>query len=301
MSPVLRPHTLRLRDTLERLRQTTGTSHKSIRDILQLSSRDYSALRNLKADLPLSSAVRLAEYFKLNLDNLLEGRIDYSALSAHAEGNLSYIPDRYLVGAHSRKRIVNLTLDHVARTRGWRQRLQVLRHFQLNECAFAQSSDPINIVFVSELFSHLKTLNYCASDFEEVGMMALQPSSPLGTLFRKERDVMSLFEKMFTVHQEHFEMNCIYRTSKLTSNQVVVESRPRQQVQDELRIKQVGSPEICTGRKGIIKIAPTILGAPAAQVFEDRCIHRGDPKCRFRIHFSNRRAPTRTPTRTYAH
>jgi len=93
----------------------------------------------------------------------------------------------------------------------------------------------------------------------------------------------------------YFDRNYHYRVGKLKDDFCTLESVQSREVTDALEVKWHGSSNVCALREGVIASFPQFFGLPRAVVHETHCVHRGDQKCIFAIHFEEARQAQKKP------
>ncbi len=272
----------------EKLRLALEYGPDQWREILELTKKEYEKVQGRRQDVPLHSLVTVAERLNLNLESFQSGRIDFPTVAAHHSGNLSYIPEKYLIAAKSRKRTIVNALNYVDTFIGWERRLFVMRDVQIHEPALVNLNENVNLNLARDVYGSLEKAGFGKDVFFSIGAYSVITNH--GSALQKELSlldtVLDIYEQTFEKHITFFEENCKYRIFEANSSVCVVDCYPNPDVSEALRVTKLGSKNICHGKRGIMASTPQYAGLGYAEVEETKCIHDGNPYCRFVIDYS---------------
>jgi hypothetical protein len=285
---LLRAKHRRLISSLERIRFTLNLSDKEWNDLLEVSSTDYERVRKGLRQLPVTSVAKLAERLDLTLEALLEGNIDYMALSARARGDTGYLPEQYRIGARSKRWSSINYLAYIEANWGWKARVQSLRHLQVSDSVFLKPEERINLRFLSDLLEFFRMRGY--SDFHFFGMGAhtliTYRNAPFGRTLAAADDVPEMYDLLVNeLLPTHIEKNFTYRLLRMNGTGCVIEAVPTPGLAESMGLRQLGSPAVCMTKVGLTASIPGYAGLPYSKVHESKCIHRGDTSCRLEVDF----------------
>lgn len=276
-------------DTLERIRSTIQLSNEDWAELLQLTPAGYQLL-GLRdpCEIPDRVASDLCDYVGITPEALQSGIIDFKTLAKQVSGNVSFVPERYSEGAFSKRRTSGHLLDLIEIRYGWRERLRLLRTFQVTDAIFADPDGRINLRFLSDLCAYLRGKGFSRDALAEMGQHSVVTNyaGPLGRHFRRLRNVQKAYESCFTeVINRYYDENFVYELVRMDEHSCTVECRYRPEVLDATRSRAPGNEGTCSTRAGAFASIPGYLDLPYAKVTESSCIHRGDPLCRYEIDF----------------
>jgi plasmid maintenance system antidote protein VapI len=279
---------VQLADQLEKLRVTLLLDEKSWSDILDISIDEYSDIKKNRKDVSIVTLARIADYFHLTLENIMNNQIDYQMVAARHSGNVEILPERYQIGAGSRRRSSLNLLNATEEFLGWRARAMAMRHLHVTEAAFANPDEMINLRFNTDLCNYLDK-NYGGSHlFYQLGAYSVihNMNTPISAALAKARNVKELFLQ-FTqeIIPMHWERNFSYKILEFSDSGFRGEGIPNPEIAESLKVRNPGSAAVCQTKVGIVASVPGYLGLPFAHAEEVSCVHRGDEKCVYEVDF----------------
>lgn len=270
-------------DGLERMHSLSGLQKSDWLDLLGLSWKKYYQYKIGLCDMPSNSLANLSKHFDVREDDITSGAVNFQKLEANLPK--SEMPDRFLVGAHGRRRTTITSLEYLEKAFGWRLKYDVLNHFQVSASELQDPFASINIQFITEMAEYLKTRQFKSQDFFRMGLYSVEGNrnSLVGKLYSEMESVEQIYTFFFHKMMSLFENNCIYKYQQLTANSgmVVVQSSP--DVASELKVSKLGSHSICELKAGMFASLPAYLDLNNAVVTHFTCEHKGDDACRFHI------------------
>jgi hypothetical protein len=272
------------RETLLRLRSSSVLSAEFWVPFL---GKENGEPQPAEIEVPEKDLLRLAAELSLDPTNIAQGKIDFRTLSAHQNGSVNRLPERYAKGS-SRIRTSAHLFDRIETLFGWRARTAILRRCQVTEAVLGDLDREVNLRFLTDTLDEIRKLGVTTTQFFKIGEQSLIRNyhSPLGELFRASRNTRDLYERCFLeLIQKYYDKNTIYRILKLTAARAVIEARPSPDVCASLGEKTPGSHLVCLNKAGGFASLSGYRRLPFADVREVKCIHRGDPACRFEIDF----------------
>jgi len=274
--------------TLEKIQHALGWSTPELADHLGLTDKQYHYLYARNSELKIHSVARLIEVIGLSVETIVTGSIDYHALREHTSGNLFYLPERYEIGAFSKRRTSINLLEYLEERLGWKMKKNILNHFQMTEAIFSDPESQINFLFPSDLCAYLARSGYSASIFPMMGSYSIvtNKSTALGQLMKSFGAPKSLYENVFAdVVGRSFDRNCNYRLLQLSDEGALMEARFTEELQESLKDKKPGNHHACAVRGGTLNSLTGYLDLPFSHVMEEACVHRGDSSCRYRVSY----------------
>jgi transcriptional regulator with XRE-family HTH domain len=278
-----------LADTLERTRHAISMSLKDWADLLGVRSSDYEEIRKGRQDVSLSALIELAKQLDLSLERLMDGGLDFQAITARHLGERAYIPEKYTIAALSRRWSSVNYLKYVEDFMGWRLRHEALSYLQVPETVFMDPDGLINVRFITDLFNYLNARGVNKNQFYTIGAYSVvtYQDAPVGKEVRKVRSILELYQKFLEeLIPLHLEKNCKYRLLNLTSTSCLIEVIETPGLAEALGMRKLGSEYFCQAKVGLTASLPGYLGLPFAESREVSCAHLGDSACRFEVDFS---------------
>lgn len=272
-------------DTLERLRVTARLSQTEWCDLLGVFWQDYQKLKFGEYQIDDKAIDGLASYFQIPASSIIEGQIDFSALALKRERPQDTLPEKYQKAAFSRRRSVVTSVDFLESRFGWRLRADALNKLELPESVVQNPYGAISVQCIVDLCTYLKRRGFTTNDFFAMGVYSYEACKDtlLGRVFSELRNPTEIYEVFITEAMKLFESNCRYTIHRLSPGYVFIEVTSDRDVAAKLKVRHIGSKELCEFKAGLAASIPLFHGLPAAKVREVKCVHRGDSTCLFEI------------------
>ncbi len=274
---------------LKKLHQVLDISASSFSELMNVSAKEYKSIVNLKDDLPIDSFYLLCDHLKINGDALVNNKIDYSTLHSQFHGKTISVPEKFKVGAYSRRRTIINYLEYIEANCGYDLRYSLLKYLQMTEAAFVNPDKKININCFTEILTFLRKLNFKDNDILRVGghFLNIHKETAIGKTLSVQNSYRDIYECFFNELINLHEQNCTYFLHKFTDSSCVVDCITNHEVADALKTNKIGSIDVCNYKRGVLMILPLFIGLPIATVGEIKCMHKGDVFCRFEIKYPN--------------
>lgn len=273
-------------NTLQRIQLSLSISDSKMAEMLLLTSKDFLRMRAEGREPVVRSAMHLCERLNISFDRLIEGKLDFAALTKHYFGESSYVPERYLSGAFGKRRIAIDYISRVESALGWKNRVQLMRHLQLTEDFCASPDEQVNLELTSEI------LNWVSSEFSDetlikdmgVGVIANQVKGPIGIALSSTRNLKELYEMLIgEVLGRYWEKNYLWNVHSVNSNTICVRGIPNPEVFGFVSESSVKNYTMCILRTGIMGAIPMFLGYGATTARKTACVAKGDSFCEFEL------------------
>lgn len=255
--------------SLERVIETVGWTDTQAADALGLTQEEYLARKNSRADMPASGTLILAEELGIGVENLIYGRVDLAALAQHYRGQKTYLPERYLRSAQTKKRVALNLLNYIENKFGWARRADLLKDLQIHEAALANPDEGISLNFSVDTFNWLFRYDRKPSQLEELGenLWFNNRNENLTKELSASRSVFELLEHLFAGPLEKYlEKNFSWRIWKMNTSRIVVRGFPNADVETAIGTEAIQDYPTSLVRKGMFASLPRYLGLPAAPV-----------------------------------
>ncbi len=275
-------------DTFERIAMTLNLKDSEFADMLLLTQHELLKFREHKKDLPFIKLFNLSERLNISFDSIITGKIDYQALAQHYFGNLTYLPEKYSNCKLGRRRSSVMILNFIETNFGWKERLSVLRRFQLNEAIFAKPDEPISFDFNSELLDYLVKYKIDKNFLPKIGIQSFLKTYPLAVKNELNgcTDVGEIYERFCDqIIEKYFEKNFQYKIEKMRHDSCIVIATPNQDLIETLKNNTPGSSITSLYRLGVASIYPGIIGLPQATARQTASIYDGAPYIRYEINY----------------
>jgi transcriptional regulator with XRE-family HTH domain len=279
-----------IRVFIKRTQDTLGLEDEEISDQMKVSRAFYKKIMSGQSSASVHSLKNLADNYNLSLEAIKHDQVDYETILEHKKGNLDFIAKKYTVGAYSKRRTVTNFLDYIKNFVGYELFEEVERYFQLNHEIYSNQDGFINIRFFEDIYKYVKERhNFTGKMFYDIGRynIVTNKNTVFAQSLRELESPSQLFEHFMLDLINLIEHNSSYKVVSIDENVCVVESVASEKVQDELKVKRIGSRETCIYRAGALAVVPSYISYPEAIVKETKCVHKGDCVCRFEIDYSH--------------
>lgn len=273
---------------LERVRKTLGWQHYEMADALSLTTPQYASMINRREAPTVSSLYNLSMRLGLDFETLCLGQIDFVALEKHFFGDELYIPERYTIGAFSKRRTSVNVLSYLEEVIAPEIVDDLLRKCQVKRAVFHDHEAAINIHFLSDLARNLEKEGFTDEQLFRMGANTIQVNArtPMALALSKADSVREAYEIQVTQYMSHYDRNFDYQLLELSATHAVLEVAQSAELTEALKLSRIGNPYLCTIRRGVAAAVPGFMDLPLASVRETHCVHEGDPACRLHIDFS---------------
>lgn len=277
------PH---LWDTLERIRFTLNLGHSAFAQLLALTEKEYWALRKKRKEPSISSTIELTKNLNIGFDSLILCQFDEKTLERHFYGEKDHLPEKYRVGAFSKRITVVPLLNFIQDHFGLQDRSLILREFQLTNAAFLDPNAPINLRFAIDLGNYVLKYQNNPDLLVEMGKYSVSThkNTIISQLLTEESSLPLVFEKMATeITPKMIESNYQWRIESSSDQILRIRGTPSLDLQNYHPKEYVFSQVACLIRSGVIGSIPSYLNLPSLPVKKTACISQGDPHCRFEV------------------
>lgn len=271
--------------SLARIREATGWSQRELVERLDISAEQYERVCAGNETLPVSAGLKLADALELSLEAVVYGKFDAIALARKFSGRRLALPERYARAAHSRRRTSVHLLRYCDHYLGPAATDHLLRGLQMNRLYFEAPDEFISIRFLIDACDALLKLGVTREQLVHVGLQSSRVNrhTPAAHVLSESRSVAEAYDIQINHLMEMYDRKCVYRTTRLSDDRCVIESRERSNVREEIGGLRVGSAATCMTRAGVASAIATFRGLPPAKVIETHCVHRGDDACLFEV------------------
>jgi transcriptional regulator with XRE-family HTH domain len=274
--------------TIDQLRTELRLPHARIADLLGLTPSEYWLLRRRNKEPSVSSSMELSKRLNIGFESLILNQFDLQAVVRHFHGDLSHLPEKYAVGALSKRRTIIHLLNYIESYFGRASRAMILQEFQVTEAIFNDPDAPINLRFAVDLGSYILGYQKNPQTLIEMGKHSVFTTrhSPISTLLQEERTPLRVMEKMVTdITPRLIEANYQWEIISAEPTCLTLAGRPSQDLRSYLEPHYINSFVACMFRQGVMSAVPAYVGFPLANVKKTACVSQGDPQCRFEVHF----------------
>ncbi|MDD4976222.1 MAG: hypothetical protein PHY93_17830 [Bacteriovorax sp.] len=269
-----------------RFQSILNISDEEILDVLELNKKEFTKVIHGKTNLDILKLCNLSNIYNFDLDALFDNSIDFEVLRQHHIGNCNCISEKYLIGAHSKKRLLITIFDYIEKNYGWAIKEAILNHFQLTKSIYSDPDGAINVYLFEDVLSFIFKYGLTKKDIYSIGHYSLLTTNAVMTReLSSSKKPKDMYEKYFTEFIPFIEHNNSYKITSLTDYSCEVESREINNNLDLFKVKHIGGPLRCAYRLGALQAATQYLGLPFSQVSEIQCAHKGDDVCKYLIKY----------------
>jgi hypothetical protein len=281
-------HRRKLSQFLSQLQRQLPLSNEELCNILQITEAKLKGVLSEDKGLNSLEFLHLANKFKFSLDAFHLDQIDLAAICSHYKNrDTAAIPARYEHGALSKIRAIRNIMSYVQAHYGPSLAQDVFFYFNFSKNAWINPDRPINIYFVEDVLSYLRSRGLNDLDFIKIGEQTVQHAkrSSFGQLMSQYKTPSSLFEGYVYDHIQLIENNNAYRITRLNHTSCTIETLEIPDVLDTFKKKNVGGPERCIYRTGVISAATQFSHLPQVKVIQTECVHQGGRTCKYEVDY----------------
>lgn len=256
--------------------------------MLSVSERSYRRLLASNRAPGAAQVLQLTRELKLDPERLARGEVDMAALLTRHRGPANELPEVYSVAAYSKRRTSLHLLSYLERQLGPEAVDELLWRFDLDHRSFKDPDGVINLRFLTDLTGYLARKGATPDLLFDMGANAARVNrdSELGILLRSCESVPEAYDLQVNHLMGHYDRNFRYRLLSLTESHCVIECRERSDVTEALRVRHLGSSQVCEVKLGVSGAVTAYLGLPVSRAVETHCVHRGDATCRYLVDFA---------------
>lgn len=262
---------------------------EEICDILSISNNELLNIQHGKKELDAFQLLILAKHYNFPLEAFWSDTIDFNILRNRKYNDQNIVmPERYTIGAFSKKNNILPTLNYIERNYGWELKEDALEYLQIDKVFFQDIDAPVSLYLLTDLLDYLKRRGLKDQEIFNIGLESASTKENLilKQLLGKAKSPRELYE-IYTHQVVHkVERNNLYRIVRLTNDYLIIDFLENPELLEILKTKHSGTPLRCINRQGLASVATKFLGVPPTQVTEIKCVHRGDPFCRMYLDFS---------------
>ena len=273
-----------LSDNLERLQALSQLSKNEWLDLLGLSWKKYYQFKIGFSEFPSSSLHEISKHFSISEESLAQGKVNFAELEAKLS-NTDALPEKYTVGAYSRRRTSITSVEYLEKAYGWRLKYDVLNHFHMSAATLQDPFATISMQMITDMAEYLKTRQFKSADFFRMGLYSSEGNryGLVGKICSEMENLEQLYSVFFNKMIFIFEKNCSYNYQQITEKTGLLMMTSSPDIAAELKVKHLGSKSICELKAGLIASVPSYMGLNNATVTHFTCEHSGDDACRFHI------------------
>lgn len=273
---------------LHRVQASLACTDVVMAELLEVNIEDFKYLKTTHNEPTLRSTFCLARAVNVGWDALVMGEIDYTVMSKQWSGQSTYMPEKYLENACTKRRVSTNILSYVESKLGWERRGLLLRNLQLTEPMFSDPENLISTRFSIDVFAWL--FKYCRH--EDIlldlgrGILHTPQNAPVSHFLNSQARNLDELLDLFVgdVVGRFFESNYAWRIESKRAFSVTIRGVPNLDVIPRLGTDYANKSHFaCVVRKGLISAIPTYLGYTFAPIAETSCVCHGQPFCEFRV------------------
>ena len=277
----------RLRRTVVRIRDSIGVERQVFQEMLGMTASRYSTIVMQRDEFTIQELQSLANAVALDLDLLLQGHVDYSALAQQFRGDRSILPERYAEKTQrfGRAKAAQVIFAHLSAYHGEEFGRAYFRRFQLQPETFENAADFIHPLISIDLIGEFTKEGYSEAQIRSVGTMTFGTSPPqLRRQLAGMKDPRALYAYFLEgVIPLMYDRMSEYQITRLTSTGCTVVTRTREEAQNSFGRAIIDSRETCLYRQGVFSSVLGHLRTRFGTIHETTCIHRGDAQCTIEV------------------
>lgn len=272
-------------DNLERARLYLGFSHKKWADLHGLTAAEYERFYlKRSANLPFRCIIQISAALGILPEHLPKrDLLDLEALSRHIEGDLTYLPERYTVGAFGKRMTSATIFKEIEKRIGLAEVDLIMRYLQVKPQAFEFGDLLININFSTDLFRVLRQRGIPPKFIQDLGARSsiATRAHPIFSALRNSRTVAEVYERYVAENVRALERNAVYRLASVSDSMIVARASLNPEVAEALKSKHYGSADLCEFRTGLFGCIAEYGDFAPLDGTKTHCIYKGDSYCQW--------------------
>ena len=273
--------------TLKRLRKTAGVSQTEMGKLLELHQTAICRIEQDVQKLTPYELYKISEHFKVGVDSILSGRINYWKLASDF-GRKPNLSARYLAPRGSRVLellpYISVMRNHV----GEAKCLQILTELGLSDVV---TTDPGQEIGIYALVDIIEKTYELVPDLQECMREAAKTArseeflGAFNTIYKLQTDPIRLVN-LFLLSSEYFDPNFEYTSLVVNARQIKFNVRPKKHFsQIEFHNKDLKSI-FCDLRKATLSQMPLTIGQVPLKIMESGCWYKGDHDCSYELQYA---------------
>ena len=277
----------RLWNSLHRIQNVLGIEGDAMAEMMSLTEVDFLKLKSTGEEPRVTSTMDLTKSLNIGFDALMCGDIDYKTLAKQYFGKLDAIPEKYSVGAFSRRRLAITLLDYVESRFGLERRALMLRRFQMNEAMLSNPDAEINMCFGTDVIDLMYNIHKDEALITEMGEFSVVSNrdSAIADYLSTARSIAEVYEMVGEANSKFFERNYRWKIKSLTQDGCIMSGQPSEELKGLFSERYRINPVACLLRKGYFISYPIYAGFRPSIVTKTACVCDGDPECLYEIQF----------------
>ncbi len=268
--------------------ETIWGNRSRVRDLFSMTDIEYSLFLEGKHSVDTLSFAHFASELGFGLESFFNLSVDLDTLKDHANGNTLSLPLNYSEGATSKKFSFIMLMKEIEMQFGAQFLQASLRKLQIHSDIANDPNGFINYKAFDDLFANLMRMGVSKEVIHSWGKFSFDTlkDAEIFAPLRDKKNTSSFYETYLTEILSSVEKNNLYKVKKITPTYLILESHENPEMLEMFKIKRIGKSTRCIYRAGILSGASQIIGKGYSQVIEEKCVHRGDSHCVFKIYFA---------------
>ncbi len=274
-----------LGETIKKIRKSAGVSQTDLGQLLDIHQTAVCRVENGTQSLLPYQLQRASEYFGVNVDSMLMGRVNYWKIAERFK-RLPEVPERYRNFHFSRVREVFPLLQFLNEEEGHSYTQKALARFDLESLLFVNPDQSISTHCQLDLMRHaitdgaLTEKNFAAlikqtrsEDFNGV----------MHPVYETQESSVKLIQTLL-LNMHHYESNFEYQIEEVQRTGLVVSINPREHMREVEYRDEILGDCLCRYKKGLISEFPHYIGAKSFNLTEKECHYHGAAeRCVYKI------------------
>lgn len=259
--------------------------------------RDYERLAHVLSEkgeaLPAEPSVELlwslSQTYGIDLDLLMNGKLDIPLFRSQLSGAHQRLPERYSIPEQmlSRGRAVLTAIDSIQTYLSENVCQNILRRLQISPARQFNPDEFVSMNLIVDLLQEVRRLGLSDQDMRQLGLRSsiVHQDHELGHALRRMKNGEEIYRAIHEEYLHFFDKNWNYRIHRMSTNSVDVMITLREETKNAFRSHHVGSRQGCLFRQGIYaSMTMQSLGKPA-RISESRCMHVEGDHCLYHLNW----------------
>lgn len=269
------------------IQEALGLSVNDFCDLLGTTPKRYDKIKNGVASHQALRLENFCDHLGITCENLIDGRVDLSALSKQFRSKNPPLPHIYLDDPIrlSKARSFLGIVSFVQEFYGKDFSRSILRRMQIASTIHIDPNEFVSLNLILDLLKELKREGFSDPELQGTGNMTFTINSPteLGHALSGAKSTKDLYR---SVHEEllrYFDHIFDYKILNLKNDSCLTEIKPKAEFIHLMKSPVIGSREYCVFKQGVFSSLLAHREGRFAKTHEHECMYLGSNRCVYEV------------------
>lgn len=209
----------------------------------------------------LSELNHISQRLGVSIETIFAGKVDWSAVKKQFFTKCWSLPEEYTKAAGTHISVIHSWLTYIRNKYNYETAQTILDHLQTTKACLHNDNLMVNVVLVNKFLRYCtKFLNFNKEHIREMSLLSYQQTQrkfifDLAQSSRSDREVLSLMVERSAQYEKNFDYKLIEGEDYLC-----IRSVSKQEIHDELKLKQLTTPEILLFKQYTVENTTLLMG-----------------------------------------